>query len=302
MVKKSIETGSNQVTIDSVVTYPVKSLQGIRGEARITDNGLEGDRMFMMASKVVVGGVAARLTLREHPELAQITTECVENGVLLTRPDGDSLVLPFGVDDGEYVEAKLWHGPDKGSVGGLRISDDTDAWLSDFVGEEAQVLAVPDRHRRTMIESKQQADTTMFTGRATDGYPLHIASLASLRRLNESRAENGLPSIGIEHFRANIILDGDSLEPFAEDEWAGIELEGRDRMIRIMSIRACERCVTVEATPFTGEKRRDVLKSLSGLKTERGTSDKLIFGTWAAPSLASVGEVIRENESFTPFQ
>ncbi len=292
------EKAPNTIRIDSLITYPVKSLQGVpRTEAKLTENGLEGDRVFTLARKAMRGDIAARLTLREHPELTQITTTCEENGVLLTAPSGDSLFLPYGINEGESVNVRSWGG----SVSGLRVSSEADAWLSDFVEEDSQILAVPDSHRRTIAKEEQQTQATTFTGRATDGYPLHIASMASLQRLNEIRAQKDLPPVGIDHFRANIIITGDDLEPFAEDTWAGMETIGRDRAIKIMSIRACERCVVVEITPATGEKRQDVLKTLTSLQAERSAETKSVFGVWAAPSLISVGEVLHPGQQVRPF-
>ncbi|HSW91727.1 MAG TPA: MOSC N-terminal beta barrel domain-containing protein [Candidatus Saccharimonadales bacterium] len=281
--------------ITEVITYPVKSLPGVsRAEGvRITENGLEGDRMFTLARKAKMGDLASRLTLREYPRLSQITTEYVDGGVKLATPAGDQLLLPRDVSDGKLVQVKSWGG----EVSGLHIGDEADAWLSDYVENDAQILAVSDGHRRTMAADERQAEATPYTGRATDGYPLHIASLASLDRLNTFRAEQGLDAVSIDQFRANIILDGEGLEPFAEDEWSGVELEGRDRQVRILGIRACERCVTVEVNPSTGERRGDVLKSLNGMQSERSTTAKLVFGTWAAPSLTSVGEVIQRGQS-----
>ena len=286
--------------IVDVQTYPVKSLPGASRTdgVRITENGLENDRIFTMAGTVVgENGTAPRLTLREHPELTQITTGYTNEGVTLTAEGMDTLVLPCGVDGGDVVTVKSWGG----AVAGLHVAAEADEWLGDFLKRnDVQILAVPDSNRRTLAEAEKDSRATEYTGRATDGYPLHVVSLASLRRLNEVRAQSGLAAIAIEHFRANIVIDGLDLPPFAEDELSAMKFEDGADAVDIIAIRACERCVTVEADPATGRKLGNVLKSLGTLQPERTTSAKLVFGVWAAPSLLSVGGIIKAGQLLKP--
>jgi|GEM_PF-5574238 len=294
MATSHLEKSPIEARIIDVVTYPVKSLPGIsRHEGvLITENGLQGDRVFTMARMGKLGEVASRLTLREYPQLALLTTAYANGGVELAAPDGNQLWLPDSAE-GDRVQVKSWGGV----VDGVHVSQEANAWLSDYLHTSAQFLSVPDDHRRTMAEDEQRDAATIYTGRATDGYPLHIASLASLRRLNAFRQEQGLDALGIEQFRANIIIDGEHLEPFVEDAMKNMLLQGRERQVRILSIKACERCVTVEVNPATGMKHGNVLASLRSTQSEHPTDGKIVFGTWAAPSITSVGEVIQRDQS-----
>lgn len=283
-----------------VRTYPVKSLPGVSRPdgVRITDNGLEYDRILTLAGTVVgENGVAPRLTLREHPELARIIVGSTDTGVTLAAEGMDMLVLPYEVDGGEPVAVKSWGG----AVTGLHVSTAADEWLGSYLGrDDVQILAVPDSNRRVMEETERNSQATEFAGRATDGYPLHIVSLPSLRRLNEARAQSGLADISIDRFRANIILDGPDLPPFAEDKLSAMRFEDATGTVDIIAIRACVRCVSVEADPTTGGKLGNVLKSLGTLQPERTTPEKLVFGVWAAPSLVSVGGIIRAGQLLKP--
>lgn len=52
-----------------------------------------------------------------------------------------------------------------------------------------------------------------------DVLPVQVASEASLRELNGRLKEKGAEEITIERFRPNVIVDGEGLEPWEEDEW-----------------------------------------------------------------------------------
>jgi len=286
--------------IISVVTYPVKSLPGVLrlGGAKVTENGLEGDRIFTLAGIAPsTDAIAPRLTLREQPELARIATAYTTEGVTLTAEGVGTLLLPYGVEEGDKVRVKSWGG----EVTGVHINKDADDWLGTFLKRnDVQILAVPDSCRRTLAPDEKNEAAPEFTGRATDGYPLHIVSLASLRRLNEVRGQLGLAAIGIERFRANIIIDGVDLLPFAEDTMAGMRFEDDASVVDALTIEECKRCATVEADPDTGEREGDVLKSLAALEPERNTKAKLVFGAWAAPSKISVGGILRAGQLLSP--
>ncbi len=60
-----------------------------------------------------------------------------------------------------------------------------------------------------------------------DSFPVTIASLASLRQLDDWVVEQALElgedppdPLGVDRFRANLVVDGD--EPFAEDGWTSV--------------------------------------------------------------------------------
>ena len=288
-----------QTQVVDTIIYPVKSLKGIHQPEGVTttENGLENDRIFTLAGTALNDeGIAPRLTLREHPELTQITTHYTPEGVMLGAHGIGELLLPFSVETRAPIRVKSWGGP----VAGVPVSPEANEWLGNFLKrDDVQILAVPDSSRRHLAKEEQNAQMHEFTGRATDGYPLHVISLASLRRLNEVRAEAGLVEIGAEQFRANIIIDGKNLAPFAEDDSDSFRIKDSDGTIKLISIRACERCVTVEADPQTGQKHGSVLRSLGMLRSERRNGSKLIFGTWAAPDQRSIGNTISPGQLIT---
>lgn len=116
-----------QTQIVDTLTYPVKSLRGVSQPegVTITENGLEDDRIFTLAGTALnEDGIAPRLTLREHPELAQITTEYKQEGIALSAQNVGELILPRDIEGGKSVRVKSWGGP----VTGLPVSPDNGLW------------------------------------------------------------------------------------------------------------------------------------------------------------------------------
>ena len=81
--------------------------------------------------------------------------------------------------------------------------------------------------RRLQPGFATDADHTAFA----DAFPVTVASLASLRRLNDWIVERALEvgeeppeALPVERFRANLVVDGD--EPFAEDHWSSLHVGG----------------------------------------------------------------------------
>ena len=72
----------------------------------------------------------------------------------------------------------------------------------------------------------------------TDGFPVLIASEASLEALNQKLVKGGKEKIPMSRFRPNIVVKGDSLEPFEEDRWKVIAIGN----VVFAIVKACPRC------------------------------------------------------------
>jgi len=281
--------------VSDVITYPVKSLPGVRRSAvRITANGLEGDRLFALARRGVdQDGVSPKLTLRESPGLGAITPE-YGDGCVILRKEGMNRPLALSTDSyrDKEVVIKSFRGvlPLLGIYAGKEAAD----WMAEAIGDEdVQVVAIPDdkNHWRSIGAGDQRQGAATRTGRGTDGYPVHYINLSSLSAFNDARAQQGLGRIGPERFRANVEING-SFEPFAENSWGGIAIG--DVPVELMALGGCKRCVTIEVDQKKGERGNDVMKSLNALQGE------MVFGTWASPSVSSVGQEIVVGQAVVP--
>jgi uncharacterized protein YcbX len=84
-----------------------------------------------------------------------------------------------------------------------------------------------------------------------------VASLPTLRALSE---EYGKP-IDVRRFRANIILDGDDLGPFAELQWPGLRFTVGNVVLE--ATEPCERCAIPTLDPDTGVAEPPLLRFLA---------------------------------------
>jgi len=99
-------------------------------------------------------------------------------------------------------------------------------------------------------------------GGLTDGFPILVATQASLNELNtrlEKKAKERLP---MSRFRPNIVIDETS-QPFDEDEWKAIQIgKGPDSVI-LHVVKGCPRCKQSCTDQLTGERGEEPLETLS---------------------------------------
>ena len=106
-------------------------------------------------------------------------------------------------------------------------------------------------------------------GAFSDGFPLLLASQASLRALNAWTVRNGRRT-EMQAFRPNIVVDGPQLKPWDEDWWRNISIGGETETAVNSSSSAssaspptvggfdfvvskpCARCILTTVVPLTG--------------------------------------------------
>jgi uncharacterized protein YcbX len=182
--------------------------------------GLADDRSWML-----VDGDGRLVSAREAPRLftvvadAPTTDPTVAAGLRLRAPGMPDLEVP--VPDGEDIDVRLFSLDLRARPAG----SEADTWLRTVLGrDDVRLVWCHDPSRRRLQPGfSEPGDHTAFA----DSFPVTIASLASLRRLDDWIAERALElgeeprdPLPVERFRANLIVDGD--EPFAEDGWSRV--------------------------------------------------------------------------------
>ena len=104
--------------------------------------------------------------------------------------------------------------------------------------------------RRLHPEFSHEGDTTAYA----DGYPVTLASLASLRELQRL----GAGDLPIDRFRPNVVIDGD-LDPFAEEQWTRVTLG--ETSFRVT--RGVDRCSMTLLDPQTLRTGPEPIRTLS---------------------------------------
>lgn len=249
--------GLMKVTLSELNLYPVKGCRGIalrRGQVVAT--GLEvdgiGDREWL-----VVDANGRFLSQRQHPRLALVETRFIGDALRLKAPGMLGLEVPFA-SEGDVVEAQVW----KDQVAAVTQGEIADAWFSNFLGTPARLLRFdPEATRHADIERTGGAAAPF---KFADAFPLLITGRASLDDVNARLAERGEEPIGMERFRANLVLDG--LAAYDEDRIR--ELRCGDLLLR--PVAPCARCQVPGVDPATGEASRTVPDLLASFRRQTG--------------------------------
>lgn len=239
--------------------HPVKStaIRPLR-QAQVLARGLADDRSWM-----VVDADGGLVSARELPALFTCVADTpgTDSGVSaplrLRAPGMDDLSVEEPVD-GEPVPVTLFHN----RLTARRALPEADRWLRHAVGRDDLRLVWCDdpTRRRLNPEHSAPGDHTAFA----DGYPVTVATMASLERLNELIAQSaadrgdqpGEP-LTVQRFRANLIVDGE--EPFVEDGWARLRIGE----VELEMAKPTGRCVMTTIDPSTLSGGKEPIRTLA---------------------------------------
>jgi len=265
------------ITIAQINLYPVKSLRGFTvAEATVARRGLRYDRRFM-----VVDPAGDFRTIRELPQMATVATGIEGDQLTLTNPFGDSVRVPLEPPAAPLREVRVW----SSTVPAHAVSAEADQLLSEVLGERVQLVYMPDSSRRMLKEGRGQAgDHVSFA----DGYPVLLASIASLADLNRRIGANGREAVPMSRFRANVVIDG--AEAYAEDRLGPLAMG----TVAFRAASPCVRCQVTTTDQTTGEVCGP--EPLATLSTYRRTPDGPMFATNCIPDaegVIRVGDAVR---------
>jgi uncharacterized protein YcbX len=204
--------------------HPVKST-AIRPltSTRVERAGFADDRRWM-----VVDAAGELVSARELHQLFTVVAD-----TRVTDPDlGPALrlhapgVTPLDVDepDSDLIDVTLFRSK---HLQARPATAEVSAWLEAATGRAGLRLVWCDDPTRRAL-NPEYAEPGDHTGFA-DGYPVSLASLASLRQLNDWITEGALArgdeppeALPIQRFRPNVVMDG--IEPFEEDTWTRVRI------------------------------------------------------------------------------
>jgi len=243
------------IELSEIYIYPVKGCRAIPLQrAEVTRRGLAGDRRYLVVDKL-----NAYLTQREFPRLALIRPDLRADGLNLGAP-GMPPLHTSSPDSGRSFDVQIWDD----RVSAVGVSEEADAWLSEFLGTSCRLVYMPETSVRPVeAEYSKAGDHVSFA----DAYPLLLLSEEAVRELNR-RKESPVP---MNRFRPNLVMRGTT--PFEEDRWPGLTVGS----VRFRSPKPCARCVVVTVDQDTGikEPRSDTLRALAAFRT---VGQKVIFG------------------------
>lgn len=133
-----------------------------------------------------------------------------------------------------------------------------------------EVVPIGDASLAAALREAVAADVTFIESPMGifDAAPLHLLGEPSIAALGEAAGME----LDRRRFRANILVEPDGGEAFAEDAWIGSRLRIGEVLVNV--VVNTERCVVTTLDPDTGERHPDVLRALA-------TTRENLFGVYA---------------------
>jgi len=228
-------------------------------EAAIDALGFAGDRRWM-----AVDAEGEFLSQRRIPGMALIrATPLPQSALYLSAPGIASIhirrpdVTAADAERAENVDVVIWGERVRAMDGGR----DAAVWLTTVLGCESRLVYCPPSDAR--VVDRTFASGNELVGFA-DKFPLLILGEGSLADINarlRARGENG---VGLERFRANLVIEGAA--PFDEDQWREIVVGDGTDAIAIDIVKPCARCSIISVDPRTGVQGIEPTRTLAAFR------------------------------------
>ena len=231
------------IRIESLHIYPIKSCGGASlTEGLLIETGFELDRAWM-----VVDSSGEFISQRDYPRMALIAPTVKQYEVVLRAPGMLTLHVPAESAEGA-VKVRVWDDEcaafDMGAVAAQ--------WFSDFLGVKGlRLVRFDPAHKR--LSSMQWTGGVEALNGFSDGFPLLVASLASLDDVNAKLIAAGHAAVGMNRFRPNVVLSG--LDAFGEDYLDTLKFAGD---VELKLVKPCPRCPIPNVNPDTGDTSPEV--------------------------------------------
>lgn len=253
-------------TIARLFIYPIKSCAGIElQEALLTETGLDLDRAWM-----VVDGQGLFLTQRELPRMALIRPQLKTEEMILRAPG--MLALHVAIDAVEApATVTVW----RDTVPAWDMGAVAAQWFTDFLGRPCRLVRFDPEHRR--LSSMDWTGGVEAPNQFSDGFPVLVASEASMQELNERLQAAGHAAVGIERFRPNVVLAG--VDAYDEDRVDLVRVDGGDGgEIHLQNVKPCSRCPIPDIDPTTAESSPEVGTTLRTYRQDKRLNGAITFG------------------------
>jgi len=268
-------------SLAALYLHPVKSCAGLAPrEAQLTETGLDLDRAWMLAD-----ADGRMVTQRTLPRMALIRTEFRHGDLVLRAPGMLALHLSL-----ERVEAprraQVWND----EVAAYEMGPLAHQWCQDFLGQPGLQLLRFDPEQRRLADRKWTGELEAEVSFA-DGFPLLVASTASLAELNRRLAAAGEPAVTMQRFRPNLVLDGLE-QPHDEDLIDELSIATADGAVRLKLVKPCTRCSIPDVDPERGEPGGAVGAALAAYRSDPRMGGGITFGMNAV-ILEGIGRTLR---------
>ena len=253
------------VRVLSLHIHPVKSCAGIDvAQALLIETGFDLDRAWML-----VDAAGDFVTQRQLPRMALVRPVLKTSEMVLRAPG--MLALHVALDT---VEAPL-----PVTIWGTRVAaydmgNLAARWFSDFLGTELRMVRFDPEQKR--LAERRWTGAIEAENAFQDGFPILVASSASLAEVNRRLTVEGEAPVSMARFRPNIVLEG--LDAHGEDGLDEIVLAAEEGPVRLKLVKPCARCPIPDVDPLTGVPGHAVGDVLAAYRRDPRSDGQVTFG------------------------
>ncbi len=258
-------TDRQDLSIAALYLHPIKSCAGLAvDEALLIETGLQLDRAWMVTD--ANGGM---ITQRQQPRLALVQLTLRADDMVLRAPG--MLALHVSLDAVEEpTRARVWNDEVKAYDMGRLASQ----WFSDFLDQPARLLRFDPEQKR--LSDPAWAGDVQAENAFGDGFPLLVASRASLDDLNQRLAARGAAGVSMPRFRPNLVLDG--LQAYDEDSLDELQIDTGEGPVRLKLVKPCARCSIPNVDLETAVVGTEPSDTLAGYRADARVGGGITFG------------------------
>ena len=285
-----------QPRVSGIFIHPVKSLRPVSlSETKFDKHGLLADRRLMIVRPLptpvygnfIKGEPTHRFfTQRQSPSLATIEASepvGVNNNKTLIKlssslvPNNEHVFINVHPTHVKTLPIRYQAGVWSDTVEVADMGDEAAEFVSKVVCKDdasyndVRVVSILESSNRKVDElycpdaARVGLLGSLPQGGLTDGFPILIATRASLDELNFRLAKKGKQGLPMNRFRPNIVVSGTS-KPFEEDTWKAIQIgKGKDSVILHIT-KGCPRCKQSCTDQLTGKRGEEPLETLSDFR------------------------------------
>ena len=265
------------LTVSKLYQHPIKSVAGIEvSRLELDEFGPTLDRRWMLVDP---DGMFVSQRSDPRLSLARVTVEA-ESLRVASEAVPEALLVPW-TSSGPLIRVR--HITDDVHTA-LHVDANADAWFSELLGRPVRLVRFAGERTRPI--NSEYSSTPRFTS-LNDGFPLLVASEASLEHLNAKLEARGEPNVNWAPFRPNVVIAGYS-EPHAEDGWRRLRIGS----VELELVKACARCSIVMTDPRTATREPEPMRTLATYRTVGG---KVLFAQNAihdGPGTLERGQVV----------
>ena len=290
-----------EARIAALWVFPIKSCAGISvQQAVLTPTGLAHDRAWM-----VVDADGEMVTQRELPRMALIQPELVNSGVglaeLVLHGSGlAALHLPLTVGyltEAHAIKVRVWDD----QVPAFDMGAEVSKWLTEFLGSSLgplRLVRFDPKHQR--LSNTKWTQGLPSLNQFSDGFPVLVASTASLDELNARLQAKGEAAVDMRRFRANVVLGQvaplNPLNAHDEDRISTLTIHTQadvnGEAVQLTPVKSCPRCPIPNIDPDSAQSHPAVNDTLQAYRQDPRVNGALTFGMNCLP-VAGIGQVLR---------